>query len=85
MTHIIDVWVWGENDGGLCLICSTKEDKSDKFLLAKKVIIEPKKYRASKLNTFDLTDFGWKSHRQLCGDEIFEKEKARRAEWKKNK
>lgn len=78
----VDVYVWGENDSGLCLICSTKEDQSDKFLLAKKVIIEPRKYKAGFLNTFDVTDFGWKQHKQLCGEEIFEQEKQRRKLWK---
>ena len=62
-----------------------KEDGSEPFFLGKKTIVEPRTYRKGKLNTFDITEFGWKSHRQLCGDEIFEKEKARRANWKKDK
>ena len=78
----VDIYVLGETSNGSCLICSTKEDGSDKFFLAKKLIIQPRKYRKDELNTFDITDFGWKCHKQLCGDEIFEKEKARRQEWK---
>jgi len=61
------------------------KEGANTFLLAKKHIIEPRKYRKDAFNTFEVNDFGWRSHRQLCGDEIFEREKERRKEWKKNR
>lgn len=85
MSKTIDVFVVDEHKGGLTLICSTKEDGSDTFLLAKKAIIEPRSYRKGKMNTFDIQDYAWEMHRQLCGDEIFEKAKKKRAEWKKGR
>ena len=84
MSKIVDVYVHGEHSSGNTLICSMSKEKNNIFYLAKKHIIDPRKYRKHAFNTFEVTDFGWKSHRQLCGDEIFEREKARRKEWKKS-
>lgn len=83
MSKTVDVYVHGEHESGNTLVCSMSKDGKDTFYLAKKLIIEPRKYRKDAFNTFEVTDFGWKSHRQLCGDEIFECEKQRRKEWKK--
>jgi len=85
MTKTIDVYVHGEHPSGNTLICSLSKDDKNTFLLAKKHILEPRKYRKDAFNTFDITDFGWKCHKQLCGEKIFEEEKNRRREWKRNR
>lgn len=85
MTKTIDVYVIGENESGLNLICSTNDDESDTFLLTKKGIISPRSYRKNQLNTFDICDWAWEHHKQLCGNEVFEKAKKKRQDWKKSR
>jgi len=85
VSKIIDVYVHGEHSSGNTLICSMSKDDKDTFLLAKKHVIEPRKYRKDAFNTFSITEFGWTCHKQLCGEEIFEREKERRSQWKKNR
>jgi hypothetical protein len=83
MTKTVDVFVLEVRENSLK--CSMASDGDQPFYLGMKTIETAGEFKAGEFNTLDITDFGWKSHRQLCGDEIFEKEKARRAEWKKSK
>jgi hypothetical protein len=85
MTKIVDVFVIEEHPSGKTIKCSIKDDEKDPFFLAKSQITPSGPVKKRSYHTFDVSEFAWKSHRQLCGDEIFEEEKNRRREWKQNR
>ncbi len=59
------------------------EDGRESFYLAKSQITPSGPVKKKSWHAFDVSEFAWKSHRQLCGDEIFEKEKLRRQQRKR--
>lgn len=74
----ITVFVIEQTESGKAIKCSLTQEMENTFYLPKSQIKPIGKVRKAEFHEFDVAEFIFLSHWQLCGREAFEKEKARR-------
>ena len=76
----VTVWVLDQSESGRAIECALCEGATPTFWLPKKSITPLGKVRRHCEATFTLPEWLWLSHRQLCGDQLFEAEKRRKGQ-----
>jgi hypothetical protein len=74
----VKVYVIDQSDAGRAIKCSMTEDMEDPFFLPKSQIEPTGKVTRKAFHEFDIAEFIYLSHWQLCGRDAFEEEKKRR-------
>jgi len=74
----VRVYVIEETESGKGIKCSAEASMEDAFFMPKSQIKPTGKVTKGAFHEFDVSEFIFLSHWQLCGGEAFEEEKKRR-------
>jgi hypothetical protein len=84
MKRIIEIYVIDALPSGKAIKCSAKPDEKDSFILPKSQIKPFGTVRKKQVVKFEIPEWLYLSHWQLCGLAAFEEEKQRRKERENN-
>lgn len=71
----VEVFVIEQTESGKAIKCSVEDDHSNHFYLSKSQIKPHGSVRKGEIAKFDIPEWMFKNHRQLCGDQVFEENK----------
>ena len=75
MTKTVDIYVIDETSSGKAIKCSMTSSGEDPFYLPKSQIKPHGSVKKANFNKFDIPDWLFLEHRQMCGTEAFEERK----------
>lgn len=78
MTKTVEIYVIEQTKTGTGIKCAMGENCESVFFLPKSQIKPYGTVRKKQFTKFDIPDWLWRQHWQLCGREIFEQEKQHR-------
>lgn len=81
MTKTVEIYVIDQTKTGAAIKCSMRDDGSHPFFLPKSQIKPYGTVRKNSAQRFDIPDWLYLQHWQLCGREAFDEEKKRLQEY----